>query len=80
MKQYIVDAFAEKLFTGNPAAVLPYKVMPNVELMQKIATENNYSETAFVVKTGVGSYDLKWFTPGGEMTFAVMQHWQRLLY
>ena len=67
MKQYIVDAFAEELFTGNPAAVLPCKTMPSPDIMQKIATENNYSETAFVVKTGDGKYDLKWFTPGGEV-------------
>ena len=67
MKQYIVDAFAEELFTGNPAAVLPCKAMPSPDIMQKIATENNYSETAFVVKTGDGKYDLKWFTPGGEV-------------
>lgn len=67
VKQYIVDAFAEELFTGNPAAVLPCKAMPTPELMQKIAIENNYSETAFVVKTGGGKYDLKWFTPGGEV-------------
>lgn len=67
MKQYIVDAFAEELFSGNPAAVLPCKQMPSPELMQKLATENNYSETAFVVKTGDGQYDLKWYTPGGEI-------------
>lgn len=67
MKQYIVDAFAEELFTGNPAAVLPCKKMPEPELMQNIAIENNYSETAFVVKTGTGTYDLKWFTPSGEI-------------
>lgn len=67
MKQYIVDAFAEELFTGNPAAVLPCKTMPTPEIMLKIAIENNYSETAFVVKTGEGKYDLKWFTPGGEI-------------
>jgi PhzF family phenazine biosynthesis protein len=67
MKQYIVDAFAEELFTGNPAAVLPCKKMPSSELMQKIAIENNYSETAFVVKKDQGQYDLKWFTPGGEI-------------
>ena len=67
MKQYIVDAFAEELFTGNPAAVLPCKKMPSSELMQKIAMENNYSETAFVVKKSPGQYDLKWFTPGGEI-------------
>nr|AWI67050.1 putative epimerase YddE/YHI9, PhzF superfamily [Piromyces sp.] len=67
MKQYIVDAFAEELFSGNPAAVLPCKKMPSSEMMQKIAIENNYSETAFVVKRSPGQYDLKWFTPGGEI-------------
>lgn len=67
MKQYIVDAFAEELFSGNPAAVLPCKQMPPAELMLKIAIENNYSETAFVVKRKPGQYDLKWFTPGGEI-------------
>ena len=67
MKQYIVDAFADELFSGNPAAVLPCKAMPAAEMMQKIAMENNYSETAFVVKKGDGRYDLKWFTPGGEI-------------
>ena len=67
MKQYIVDAFTEELFAGNPAAVLPCVSMPPAELMQKIAIENNYSETAFVVRRGTGEYDLKWFTPGGEV-------------
>lgn len=67
MKQYIVDAFAEELFTGNPAAVLICKEIPSSELMQKIAIENNYSETAYVVKRGSNLYDLKWFTPGGEI-------------
>jgi PhzF family phenazine biosynthesis protein len=67
MKQYNVDAFTEELFAGNPAAVLPCRVMPPAELMQQIAIENNYSETAFVVRRGAGEYDLKWFTPGGEV-------------
>ena len=67
MKQYIVDAFAEELFTGNPAAVLPCMKMPDADLMLKIAIENNYSETAFVMKRSPGEYDLKWFTPGGEI-------------
>jgi PhzF family phenazine biosynthesis protein len=67
MKQYIVDAFTEELFAGNPAAVLPCVSMPPAELMQKIAVENNYSETAFVVRRRAGEYDLKWFTPGGEV-------------
>ena len=67
MIQYIVDAFTDKLFAGNPAAVLPCREMPAPELMQAIAIENNYSETAFVVRRGAGTYDLKWFTPGGEV-------------
>ena len=67
MKQYIIDAFTEELFAGNPAAVLPCRSMPSAELMQKIAIENNYSETAFVVRSRAGEYDLKWFTPGGEV-------------
>ena len=67
MKQYIVDAFTDRLFGGNPAAVLPCGKMPSSAWMQDIAVENNYSETAFVVKTGPGRYHLKWFTPGGEV-------------
>ena len=67
MKQYIVDAFTDKVFGGNPAAVLPCRQMPPTGLMHSIAIENNYSETAFVVKTGPGHYHLKWFTPGGEV-------------
>lgn len=67
MKQYIVDAFAEELFTGNQAAVLNCKEMPSAEIMQKIAVENNYSETAFIVKRREGHYDLKWFTPKAEI-------------
>ncbi len=67
MIQYIVDAFTDTLFAGNPAAVLPCRKMPVPELMLAIAIENNYSETAFVVKRRKGEYDLKWFTPGGEV-------------
>ncbi len=67
MRQYIADAFTDRLFSGNPAAVLPCRQMPPAELMQAIAIENNYSETAFVVRTAPGRYDLKWFTPGGEV-------------
>jgi PhzF family phenazine biosynthesis protein len=66
MKCYVVDAFAEKLFEGNPAAVcIREKWLPD-ETMQQIATENNLSETAFAVKEEDG-YRLRWFTPGGEI-------------
>ena len=67
MLQYIADAFTDTLFAGNPAAVLLCKRMPEPALMQAIAIENNYSETAFVVKREKSHYDLKWFTPGGEV-------------
>ena len=67
MLQYIADAFTDTLFAGNPAGVLPCREMPDPALMQAIAIENNYSETAFVVKRGKGNYDLKWYTPGGEV-------------
>ena len=53
MKQYIADAFTDHLFGGNPAAVLPCREMPPAELMQSIAIENNYSETAFVLHSFV---------------------------
>ena len=66
MKQYVVDAFADKVFEGNPAAVCVMDRWIDDALMQKIAIENNLSETAFVVWEGE-SYHLRWFTPGGEV-------------
>lgn len=66
MKYFVVDAFAEKLFEGNPAGVCVMEKWISDELMQKIAVENNLSETAFAVKEG-DSYRLRWFTPGGEI-------------
>jgi PhzF family phenazine biosynthesis protein len=66
MKYFVVDAFAEKVFEGNPAGVCILTDWISDELMQKIAIENNLSETAFAVKEG-GHYRLRWFTPGGEI-------------
>lgn len=66
MKCYHVDAFAEKPFEGNPAAVCVLDKYPSDALMQQIAGENNLSETAFAVKEGE-NYHLRWFTPGGEI-------------
>lgn len=66
MKYYVVDAFAEKIFEGNPAGVCVLEKWLSDELMQKIAMENNLSETAFTVKEN-DSYRLRWFTPGGEI-------------
>ena len=52
MKQYIVDAFTDTLFHGNQAAVCVMNEWISDELMQNIAKENNFSETAFTVKEG----------------------------
>jgi len=63
-----VDAFAERPFTGNPAAVVPLDAWPPDALMQAIAAENNLSETAFTVPAaGDADYELRWFTPGTEV-------------
>ena len=67
MKMYHVDAFTSKLFAGNPADVCVMQRFPDDQTLQNIAKENRLSETAYVVKTGVDKYDLRWFTPGGEI-------------
>lgn len=66
MDYYVVDAFADKVFEGNPAGVCPLAAWPEDEVMQQIAFENNLSETAFTVKNG-DAYDLRWFTPTVEV-------------
>lgn len=62
MEYYIADAFAEEIFKGNPAGVCVSDRELPAELMQKIAFENNFSETAFLVKCG-DRFNLRWFTP-----------------
>lgn len=64
-----VDAFADHPFAGNPAAVMPLDRWLPDEVMQKIAAENNLSETAFTVPSDSGDadYDLRWFTPTVEV-------------
>lgn len=66
MKQYIVDAFTERVFGGNPAAVCVMDSWLPDSLMMNITVENNLSETAFAVREG-DKYHLRWFTPGGEI-------------
>lgn len=66
MKQYVVDAFTDKIFGGNPAAICVMDSWIDDELMMKITCENNLSETAFALKENDG-YKLRWFTPGGEI-------------
>lgn len=68
MRQYVVDAFTDKVFSGNQAAVCILDKWIDDELMQNIAAENNFSETAFAVAEENG-YHLRWFTPAGEMDF-----------
>jgi PhzF family phenazine biosynthesis protein len=63
---YQVDAFTNKVFGGNPAAVCPLEDWLDAELMQKIALENNLSETAFFVKKD-DVYEIRWFTPTFEI-------------
>ena len=64
--KYVVDAFTDTVIGGNPAAVCLLDAFPEDKWMQKIAQENHLSETAFLVKKE-GDYDLRWFTPGGEI-------------
>lgn len=67
LKQWVIDAFATKLFEGNPAAVVPLNAWLDDALMQAIALENNLSETAFFVESAPGRYGLRWFTPQHEV-------------
>ena len=66
---YQIDAFADKLFCGNPAAVMPLKKWIDKQLMQQLAMENNLAETAFFVpsKTKGMDFDIRWFTPALEI-------------
>jgi PhzF family phenazine biosynthesis protein len=63
---YQVDAFAPRVFAGNPAAVVPLDSWLPDATMQAIAAENNLAETAFFVRRGE-EYDLRWFTPAVEV-------------
>lgn len=66
MKYFVVDAFTEEVFKGNPAGVCLLDEWIAPDILQNIAAENNLSETAFLVKRD-GYYDLKWFTPETEV-------------
>lgn len=61
-----VDAFTNKVFKGNPAAVIPLEHWLDDEILQKISNENNLSETAFFVKSNK-SFSIRWFTPTQEV-------------
>ncbi len=66
LKLYQVDAFADQVFKGNPAAICPLDQWLDDDLMQAIAVENNLSETAYFVPKGDG-FELRWFTPAAEV-------------
>lgn len=66
LKLYQVDAFAARVFEGNPAAVVPLDAWPDDSLLQAIAEENNLSETAFFAPSPNG-FHLRWFTPVAEV-------------
>ena len=64
-----IDAFADRPFTGNPAAVMPLEAWLDDDVLQSIAQENNLSETAFIVPddSGAADYELRWHTPAAEV-------------
>ena len=66
---YQIDAFADQLFSGNPAAVIPLQSWIGEELMQQLAMENNLAETVFFVPSSRDDvdYDIRWFTPEAEI-------------
>ena len=66
LKLYQIDAFTTKVFEGNPACVIPLDAWIDDTLMQKIAMENNLSETAFFVPKGE-DFEIRWFTPTKEV-------------
>lgn len=66
LQLFQVDAFAGRVFEGNPAAVCPLEAWPDDALLQSIAEENNLSETAFFVPAGE-AFELRWFTPVDEV-------------
>lgn len=66
LRIYQVDAFTDKVFSGNPAAVCPLETWLSDDLLQNIAMENNLAETAFYVKKD-NVYQIRWFTPAVEV-------------
>ncbi|TCS43359.1 PhzF family phenazine biosynthesis protein [Reinekea marinisedimentorum] len=65
----VIDAFTDSVFGGNPAAVIVTDTWLSDDLMQSIASENNLSETAFLVESEIGKYQIRWFSPLSEIAF-----------
>lgn len=74
MKQYIVDAFTDKPFSGNPAAVCVMDEWPSEDAMMNLARENNLSETAFVVREEQG-----WHQGLGTLVVSEAENWSKEL-
>ena len=66
LRYFVVDAFTNRPFAGNPAAVMPLERWPDDAWLQNVAMEMNLSETAYFVPHATG-YDLRWFTPRVEV-------------
>jgi PhzF family phenazine biosynthesis protein len=66
MKMYVVNAFTNEKFGGNPAAVVPLQEWLREEQMQQIAAQHNLAETAFIIPSG-NDYNIRWFTPTVEV-------------
>jgi PhzF family phenazine biosynthesis protein len=68
-RYFVVDAFTDRPFAGNPAAVVPLERWPDARWLQDVAMEMNLAETAFLVPDGGGGggFDLRWFTPTVEV-------------
>jgi PhzF family phenazine biosynthesis protein len=66
LRYFVVDAFTDRPFAGNPAAVVPLDSWPSDAWLQSVAMEMNLSETAYLVPNATG-YDLRWFTPKVEV-------------
>ena len=64
---YWVDAFTDRVFSGNPAGVCPVETWPSDEQLQRIAWQNGLAETAFHRRIADDRFELRWFTPGTEI-------------
>ena len=71
MIEKIVNAFSNRVESGNPAAVYIIDEFPSLSDMQSIATKNNLSETAFVKNISQNQYQIRWFTPNSEAPICV---------
>jgi PhzF family phenazine biosynthesis protein len=66
-RAHLVDTFADTVFAGNPAAVVPSPAFPPLDVMQSVAHRIGFAATAFVVPAGPATYRVRWFTPYKEI-------------